>query len=554
MPDLSFVLRNASLQPFDSLSDTVVVEAGIITAVGEWHQVRNLVGVGSRVLDCGGKSLLPGIDDSHLHAYMLGRQLSGIDIGPKNCSDMGSVLQALTGAINKNLPWIRGYGWVSGHLIGSGPEGTVAAVDLDEGLSNKPVLLTDFSGHLAWCNSVALKLAGITSSTSDPSGGVIVRYPDGSPTGLLVDAAVGLVTKVMTSPEQSERVEALLTAQKLLNASGITSITEAGIGPGAASLDDGTAGLVVIDDYKKLEAGGSLNLRVNVMLLFGGLGGTSVEDVSEGLENFGPPQFSMGPNLLNIAQLKIFADGIPRSRTAWLSEPYDNHSHGSLTLAGASDSERLGTLRGIFNVAANASWQVGFHSTGDETTSSIIQMLLENPSERSNRHYIIHGDLIHEHDFGNLAKSGLLLSAQPGIRWLVSREVESLIGLERSSKRQPHRSLLEAGVPVSLSSDSPVSPADWRLIYAAAVSRSLKTEPGYRDDQTLTPLQAMIAMTETPAFQSRAENWRGRIAPGYVADLFLVDRKLSFESDPWQFMDAKVQATLVGGKLVFGEI
>ena len=146
------------------------------------------------------------------------------------------------------------------------------------------------------------------------------------------------------------------------------------------------------------------------------------------------------------------------------------------------------------------------------------------------------------------------MTSQPSIRWFVSRNVESIIGAERSSKRQQLRSLVKAGVPVSLSSDAPVSTPDWKLSYAAAVSRSLRTEPDYTDNQKLTPLQAMTAMTQTPAKQSGAAAWRGRIEPGYVADLLLLNRRIDFGDDPWSLMESSVQATFVDGRLVFGEI
>lgn len=554
MSSSSIVLRNVSLEPFDAVSDTVIIEGEYITAVGNWSSLMDGVPRNSQHFDCEFKTLLPGIDDSHLHAYMLGRQLSGVNVGPDQCENLDEVIKAVQLAEGSQQGWIRGFGWVSGRVIGSGPEQTVTAQDLDSAESSQPVILTDFSGHQAWCNSLALKIAGIGAETPNPSGGVIVRYQDGTPTGLLIDSAVELVTRKINRPNESERLAAIKTARDILLSNGITAFTDPGIGPGAASLDDGTADLVVIDDYKKLAEAGELNLRVNVMLLFGGLGGTSVQHVVDGLDAFGPPQFNSQPNFVNVSQLKVFADGIPRSRTAWLSEPYDDHSHGSLTLAGDTEADRLKTMAGIFSEASRRGWQIGFHSTGDATTSALIDLLLKNESQVEKRHYVIHGDLIRENDYERMARSGLFLTAQPAIRWFVSRNVDSIIGIDRAAKRQQLRSQLEAGVAVSLSSDAPVSSADWRLIYAAAVSRSLRTEPSYTDDQKLTPLQALTAMTQTPAAQSRAESWRGRIAAGYVADLFLVDRKIDFAADPWSLMESRVQATLVAGRIVFGEL
>ncbi len=550
----SIVLRNVCLEPFDSGADTVVIEGQYITAVDTWDQLQDALPKTANFYDCAGKTLLPGIDDSHLHAYLLGRQLFEVNVGPDRCADAQSIRIALKSVQDKYSGWIRGHGWVNGRIVGSGPEGTVAAADLDDVELLKPIVLSDFSAHQAWCNSLALQLAGITRETPDPSGGVIVRYADGTPTGLLVDAAVALVTKLIPKPKQTERLDALRAARDTLLSHGITSFTEPGVGPGASSLGDGSADLILIDDYKTLAADSELNLRVNVMLLFGGLGGTSVDHVREGLDDFGAPEFTDQPNFVNVSQLKIFADGIPGSRTAWMSEPYDNHGHGSLTLAGGTDAERLETLKGIFAAASKRGWQMGFHATGDATTSALIDLLLQNRSQADKRHYVIHGDFINDEDVARMSESGLFLTSQPSIRWFVSRNVESIIGAERSSKRQQLRSLVKAGVPVSLSSDAPVSTPDWKLSYAAAVSRSLRTEPDYTDNQKLTPLQAMTAMTQTPAKQSGAAAWRGRIEPGYVADLLLLNRRIDFGDDPWSLMESSVQATFVDGRLVFGEI
>jgi predicted amidohydrolase YtcJ len=197
---------------------------------------------------------------------------------------------------------------------------------------------------------------------------------------------------------------------------------------------------------------------------------------------------------------------------------------------------------------------MGFHATGDATASALIELLLQNRTQAGKRHYVIHGDFIIDEDVSRMAASGLFLTSQPSIRWFVSRNVDSIIGAERSSKRQQLRSLIEAKVPVSLSSDAPVSTPDWRLTYAAAVSRSLRTEPEYTDNQKLTPLQALTAMTQTPAKQSGADAWRGRIEPGFVADLLLVDRRIDFAADPWSLKESNVQATFVDGRLVFGEL
>jgi predicted amidohydrolase YtcJ len=426
--------------------------------------------------------------------------------------------------------------------------------ELEDAQINEPIILTDFSGHQAWCNKKALDAAGITANTEDPAGGQIVRNSLGEPTGLLLESAVKLVTQVMPRPSRSELTNAVIRARDILLANGITSYTDPGLGPGAASLDDGTASLEVIDVYKQLAKDAELNMRVEVMLLFGGLGGTSIADVKAGLEEFGPPEIRSRGYQVTVSQLKVFADGIPRSRTSWMSEPYDTHTHGSLTLAGRNEKEQVETLHSIFRYATNNGWQVGIHATGDETVSAIADAAEQNTTASKLRNYVIHGDLIKSQDMLRLAKSGICVTSQPGIRRMVGRAVEPIIGRERTLRRGRFRAMKEAGISLAISSDAPVTPADWRVIFASAVDRGFITEPDFDDGQGLSALEAMHALTTTAAYQSHSEQWRGSMTPGKVADFVVLDRLVDWDGDPWQVTKAKPRAVFVGGKLVHGGI
>lgn len=549
-----FAIRNVSLAPFDESSDTISVVAGVIEAVGSWQTLQGLFNSQTIFYDAQGATVIPGINDSHLHGYMLGRQALGIDVSPNRCPNLSDLRKQLIAESPCDGGWIRGAGWVSGVISGSGPDGSLTHRELADLALEQPIFLTDFSGHQAWCNLAALKAAGITRDSANPPGGVIVRDPSGEPTGLLLEAAVELVTKAIPLPSQQAIATALTKTSELLISAGVTSFTEPGLGPGAASLDDGTATLEVLESYKRLADAGALKQRVDIMLLFGGLGGTTVRDVVDGLDEFGPPIRPNRERKVSVAQLKVFADGIPRSRTAWMSEPYDNHQHGSLTLAGETDTERLGTLESIYREATNRNWQVGLHATGDASVRAITEVADKVPKGRALRNYIIHADLIAESDFIRIAKCGLGLNLQPGIRRMVGRNVEAILGSERFKNRLQLRRISELRIPFALSSDAPVSPADWRHIVAAAVDRSFQNDASYQDDQGLSAQVALEALTIGAAFQGHAETWKGRVAPGFVADLVVLDRKIDFEGDPWAFALAKTRAVFVGGQLEYGEL
>ena len=548
------VFKNASLKPFDQHSDAFAVSGQDIIAVGSWSELQNLVTSPAQVIDCEGATVIPGIEDSHLHGYMLGRQLSGANISPEHCADLAAIHRKLREHASLNPGWVRGFGWVGGVIEGTGPKSTLTYTELEGAQINEPIILTDFSGHQAWCNKKALDAAGITANTEDPAGGQIVRNSLGEPTGLLLESAVKLVTQVMPRPTRSELTKAVIRARDILLANGITSYTDPGLGPGAASLDDGTASLEVVDVYKQLAKDAELNMRVELMLLFGGLGGTSIEDVKAGLQEFGPPEIRSRGYQVNVSQLKVFADGIPRSRTAWMSEPYDTHNHGSLTLAGNNEKEQVQTLHSIYAHATTQGWQVGIHATGDQTISAIADAAEKNPAASKLRNYVIHADLVKSEDMIRLGNYGVCVNVQPGIRRMVGRAVEPIIGRERTMRRLRLKEMKEAGINLALSSDAPVTPADWRVIFASAVDRGFITEPDFDDGQGLSPLEAMHALTTTAAYQSHSEQWRGSITPGKVADFVVLDRLVDWDGDPWQVTKAKPRAVFVGGKLVHGGI
>ena len=548
------IFKNASLKPFDQHSDAFAVSGQDLVAVGNWSELQNLVTSQSQVIDCEGATVIPGIEDSHLHGYMLGRQLSGANISPEHCADMGAIHRKLKEHASSNPGWVRGFGWVSGLMEGTGPKATLTYTELEGAQINEPIILTDFSGHQAWCNKKALDAAGINANTEDPTGGQIVRNSLGEPTGLLLESAVKLITQVIPRPTQSELTKAVIRARDILLANGITSYTDPGLGPGAASLDDGTASLEVIDVYKQLAKDSELNMRIEVMLLFGGLGGTSIADVTTGLQAFGPPEIRSRGYQVTVSQLKVFADGIPRSRTSWMSEPYDTHTHGSLTLAGSNEKEQIETLNSIYAHATTQGWQVGIHATGDQTISAIADAAEQNPAASKLRNYVIHADLVKSEDMIRLGNSGVCINVQPGIRRMVGRAVEPIIGRERTMRRLRLREMKEAGINLALSSDAPVTPADWRVIFASAVDRGFIAEPDFDDGQGLTALEAMHALTTTAAYQSHSEKWRGSIEPGKVADFVVLDSLVDWDGDPWQVTKAKPRAVFVGGKLVHGGI
>lgn len=550
-----YVIAGITGSPLDPDLHALGVADGRISRT--WTRAQWLLDAAAdvRVIDVGGATVLPGIDDSHLHGYEFGRSITAVDVGIRACPALGDLQEAVRRAAPEATGWVRGIGWDDTRVRGSGPAGQLCAADLDAVRADVPVLLTDVTGHQALCNSVAMRLAGLTtSSIADPVGGVIVRDASGMPTGLLREAAVARVNDVIPPLSLAEKRSAIAAAQDRLLAGGVTAFTDPGLGPGARTLMDGTGDLDAVEAYRQLDADGELHMRVDVMLLFGGLGGTTAEAVAAGLDAWGEPRRIRPHGHLGIAQMKVFADGIPRSRTAWMHEPYDDCSHGSLTVAGDTDEERVAELQGIIREAAMRGWQIGVHTIGDHAIDEVVGALVGlGPEARDRRHYVIHGDFASGDALRLMSESSITLNANPSIRWSVGDGVVPIIGGERNASRQRLRTAWDLGVNVCSSSDAPVSPPDWRVMAAAAVTRSIASDPARTDSQCLTMREALLTMTRSPAWQGHAEQWRGALAPGMAADLTVLDRAVDWD-EPWSLTEAGVQATVAGGHVRYGSL
>ena len=544
------VILNADLRPLGVSSGLLIMENGRFIQVLDMRDRDQVSLSGARVVDAGGRTMLPGIDDSHLHGYEYGRSLTAHDF--RGSADLQDFQRRLADARPEGSGWIRGIGWDDSNVRGTGPRGTVCAADLDVSQPQIPALLGDVTGHQAVCNSTALRAASISADTPDPPGGSFVRDEHGNPTGLVYEAAVGLINDAMPSLTIAEQRNAILAGQRALLEQGITAFTDPGLGPGARTLMDGTGDLHAVEAYQQLDREGELRMRVNIMLLFGGLGGTRASDVASGLDAWGEP-FRGGPfTHLDIAQLKVFADGIPRSRTAWLSEPYDDCSCGHLQVAGDTDDERVEELKAIVRAGASRGWQVGAHSIGDRTITAYLDAVEQSGAWEGIRHYVIHGDLVDHHDLERMAGLGMALNTNPSIRWMVGRSVSPILGDERNVRRQPLRTAIDTGVQLATSSDAPVMDPDWQMIVASAMTRSLRTDPEYVDHQRLDAREALESLTSAGAWQSHAESWRGSIAPGMAADFVLLDRAADW-SDPWSLPELGIAATVVDGDLAHGD-
>ncbi|MCX3290098.1 amidohydrolase [Streptomyces sp. NEAU-H22] len=541
-----------------TVAEGVAVRGRDILAVGSDAEMRALAGPGTRIVELGGRTVLPGINDSHLHgaAYGMTKPPFALDVGHPAVRSLADIATAV-GRAAGGAPageWIIGLGWDAGYLAEclADPGRFPHRRDLDAVAPDHPVCLTDFSSHMVWVNSEALRRCGIDADTPAPPGGVIDHGPDGRPTGILRESAGRLVQAELPAPTTAQRRRAIQGVISELHSRGITSYTEPGLGPGGA---DSLFGGLSTDNwiaYADLAASGELQARVSVLLLPAPMGGCA-DDVRKGLAELRRPE-SADPRLLRAIGVKIFADGVPPNRTAWMTEPYPDGGHGALCVHGDTPALQVHELREMIRLGHEAGFQLGVHVTGDRAIDLVVDAFLAANSAAPRpdaRHYVIHGDFISPSSLAKLAAHGYGVNMNPAIKWTISDLMDEVVGPERSAYQWPVRSALDAGVRVCASSDAPITEPDWRQGVASMMLRESKASGRPSGPEQCVPLaDALRAYTSTAAWQDFADGWKGTLEPGRAADLCVLDRPL-LDLDPHEITQVRVDLTVFDGRIVF---
>ncbi|MGA4844174.1 amidohydrolase [Streptomyces sp. G45] len=555
------VLVNGTVLTVDAAFRTtqaVAVRDRRIAATGSTRELRELIGPGTEVIDLQGRTALPGVNDSHLHAAAFGatRPPLALDVASPAVSSLADIREAVRRKAAELPPgdWIFGNGWDVGYLKEClAVRGrTPCRQDLDEVSPRHPVLLYEFSGHTSWLNSRALELAGITAATPVPPGGVIETDAHGAPTGILREGAQDLVNSVVPLMDDAAREAAIRSAVAVCHAEGITSFTEPGLGPGGTSLFLGVADTGTLETYARLEAAGELRARVSVLLLPLEMGGAA-RHLPERLAQLNGVCADADPRLLRVLGVKLFADGIPPSRTAWMHEEYVGGGYGSLCLHGHSDAQRVEELDAIVRHVHAAGHQLGVHITGDHGIDAVVEAFeaAQTDAPRPDaRHYVIHGDFASARSLATLARHGWGINMNPGVKDAIADLMDGIVGPERSAYQWPVRSAAEAGIPVTASSDAPITYPDWRRGVASMMLRESKASGRQSGPEQCVGLETAIrAYTSNAAWQDFAESWKGSLEVGKAADICVVDGDLP-HADPHEIAELPVALTVFDGEVV----
>jgi predicted amidohydrolase YtcJ len=515
------------------MAEAVAIRNGEVIATGPMKRLRPLVDRKTETINAKGGTVLPGINDSHLHLNGFGLSMPpySFNVDTATIEELVTVVRDAVAQAQPNA-WIRGHDWNDNRL----PRAPTAS-DLDPVSPNNPVVLRDFSGHATAVNSVVMRLAGITRDTQPPPGGVIEKDANGEPTGVFRETAAGLVRAVVPPFTREEVSRSIDDGIAILHAQGITSITEPGI-----SLD-------TLDIYASKRREGRLPVRITALLM----AGSSSDSMRKVLESYRPIR-GLDPLYLRVAGVKIFADGIPTAaKTAWLHEPYVDGTNGRLVIPGATEAESVAMLHDMIRQAHRAGMQIGTHATGDATIDAVVAGYLKAMragKRRDPRHYIIHGDLTPRATLRKMARNGIGVNMNATIKYLLGRTLDPVLGPERTDYQWPYRAALDRGVKVSSASDAPVTFPSWLQGVMAAMRREGRFGGVAGEAERITLPEALHTYTSTPAWQDRAERAKGRLAPGHVGDLVVLDEDLR-RVDSKDYVAVPINATVLAGEVVY---
>jgi predicted amidohydrolase YtcJ len=496
------ILRNGTIRTLDPSLPTVVA----LWIAGE--RVAGGVGVHEDALpspetvDLGGRCVLPGFTDSHVHFPTWA--LAQSDVRLDGSASLAEALDRLRAA-EKSGSWLRGQGWRDADW----PDGPPTAAALDAVVSDRPALLISKDYHAVWLNSAALALAG---GDLEVEGGVVVRDDAGAPTGLLYERAAWEFKERYARPPDDEYVAAMREGVKVAAGRGVTALHD----------KDGWLGAIGL--WQELEQRGGLPLRV--------WQSTPADRLPE-LREIGL-RSGAGSALLRLGYLKAFMDGTLGSQTAWMSDG------SGVTITSGEELER------IVREGAEAGWPVAVHAIGDAANKAALDAF-----ERTRdvwqplglRQRIEHAQCLAPEDVPRFAELGVAVSAQfshaPSDEQLAKR-----FWADRLDGAYSFRSLLDSGALVANGSDAPVEELDpWAGVVAGVLDH-------WREDQRVTLEQALHATCVAPAWLSYDERRRGTLVPGRYADLVVLDRD-PLACEPEELREVQVVATMLGGRWTY---
>jgi predicted amidohydrolase YtcJ len=523
-------------------AEAIAIRGDKIVAVGEAKDIERYRRPATKVIDAGGKLVLPGFTDCHIHFLDGSLSLERIRLDDaKNMQEIQRRVKAFADA-HPDQPWVRGRGW---DYAAVGPTHLPDKKYLDEIVPDRPVYLEAFDGHTWWANSKALQLAGITRETPNPAGGEIVRDPNtGEATGTMKeDAADALMTRVIPMPSREETLAAYRAGFKEANRVGLVRVHGAG-GVGITISD-----LQYVDVLDQLRKSGELTLR---MYLANRVDPPTITTAQ--FQQIEDARRKYHDEWISAGAVKFFMDGVVESHTAAMLTPYSDDSKLIGSLLWDPDTYKLLVAeldkRGI---------QIFTHAIGDRAvrlTLDAYENAAKENGSHDRRHRIEHIETITAEDIPRFGKLGVIASFQPLhaypddntlLVWLPHA------GHERAQRAWPWHSVESSGGVLAFGSDWPIVTLNpWEGIQNALTRQTTDGNPpgGFVPKERISLQDAIRGYTLGAAIGGHREQTEGSLEPGKVADLIVISLDL-FKIEPTEIRETQVLLTMVGGKVVY---
>lgn len=530
------VFRNARVYTANDQSpraEAVALKADKIVFVGNNDGANRLIGPSTRVIDLRGATVLPGLTDAHVHLSGVGAREMNLNL--EGANTLEEFLARVKVRVDQARPgqWVTGRGWIETFWK---PPVFPTRQDLDRISPNNPVVLTRADGHASIANSVALSLAGIKGSTAAPAGGAINKDPQGEPTGMLIDRAQGLVSRLVPPATDAELDEQILRGAQREVELGWTQIHEAG------------SSWSTVERLRRLYRDGKLKLRIY----------QSIRGPGADVDSLIARGASIGESggRLTIRTIKVTIDGALGSRGAALLAPYsDDPKNTGLITADtvAFKAMLLGALRNGIQVETHAIGDRGNRLMLDlyERTMQAVppdQRKVAEPRWRDE-----HTQIVAPADIPRFKQLGIIPSMQPSHAIGDLYFAPARLGLDRLKGAYAWQSFLKLGLPVAGGSDAPVERGEPMIeFYAAVARRDLqgRSGEGWHPEERVTRPQALKMFTVWPAFAAFEEKTRGTIEAGKLADLTILDQDI-MQVPAADILKTKTLYTVIAGEIAF---
>ncbi len=532
-PAATLIVTNATIYTVDKQhpkADAMAAIGDRIVAVGSSAEIDLWRGPQTKVIDAGGKLLLPGFNDSHVHFISGGAQLDQIDLN--DAVTPQEFARRIAAQVNKTAKgeWILGGDWDETKW----PKPQLPTKELVDAVTgNTPIFVNRYDGHQSLANSAAMKLAGVDAKTADVPGGVIVRDTSGHPTGIFKDAAQDLINKAIPPMSHERRMRAARRALEHAASLGVTSVQH---------MNPDFADVAV---YSELAEKGELTTRIYSVPME-----TNWQEQAKiGIRR------SWGSTYLRLGAVKGYADGSLGSGTAYMFEPFSDEPGNRGLLS--DEMHPPSAMRARLMQADAVGLQLRVHAIGDRAIAMILDIFSDIEKEHGyhdQRFTIEHAQHMAEKDFERFTKLHVVASMQPYHAIDDGRWAEKRLGHRRARYSYAWRSFLDHAVPLAFGTDWPVAPLNPMLGLYAAVTRATldgKNPDGWIPEEKITLPEALEAYTMGSAFAEFQEKEKGAITPGKLADMVILSDNI-FDLKLEAIRNVKVESTIVGGKVVYG--